>query len=298
MTRHTPELRNTFVVLSKKGLHKSFIAHLFETSRQTVSYWCKRAYHAGKDSFKDKARRIREKITPEAELSILALRNTFHWGSARIQQGLFSLPNFMKKKLKELGVKLVQNVKLSRTAINNALRAHGLNGYKKKYKKWKFFRAKQPNELWQLDIKGPFKVEGIKYYFVICIDDYSRYLLLAEQLNHCPTVEEMTNMLNPIIKRHKPEKILTDNNPFREEWDNWCKGNRIEPLHAHPYYPQDKGKVERAIRNVAEEFVYLLKKFPEWLHGKLKEYVWWFNHKRFHRGVKDFPYRLYVKLGT
>jgi len=38
---------------------------------------------------------------------------------------------------------------------------------------------KKPNELWQLDIKGPFKIENKKYYFVICIDDYSRYLLLA-----------------------------------------------------------------------------------------------------------------------
>ncbi|MDY6865535.1 MAG: hypothetical protein SVY15_06155 [Halobacteriota archaeon] len=27
-------------------------------------------------------------------------------------------------------------------------------------------------------------------------------------------------------------------------------------------YPQYKGKVERAIRNISEEFIYLLKKFP------------------------------------
>ena len=294
MTRHTPELRNTFVVLSKKGLHKSFIARLFETSRQTVSYWCKRAYHAGKESFKDKARRIREKITLEVELSILALRNTFHWGSARIQQGLFSLPNFMKKKLKELGVKLVQNVKLSRTAINEILKKHNINGYKKKDDSWQFFRAKRPNELWQLDIKGPFKVEGIKYYFVICIDDYSGYLLLAEQLDHCPSVEEICTLLEPLMKKVKPGSILTDNNPFKEEWDSWCKENGIKPLHAHLYYPQDKGKVERAIRNIAEEFVYLLKKFPEWLDGKIKQYQKWYNEKRFHKGVKEFPSRLYV----
>jgi transposase InsO family protein len=62
-----------------------------------------------------------------------------------------------------------------------------------------------------------------------------------------------------------PLYFLTDNNLFKEEWDKWCKANGIEPLYAHPYYPQDKGKIERAIRNFVEEFVYLLKKFPEWL---------------------------------
>ncbi|KXA96205.1 hypothetical protein AKJ37_05820 [candidate division MSBL1 archaeon SCGC-AAA259I09] len=66
--------------------------------------------------------------------------------------------------------------------------------------------------------------------------------------------------------RRKPEKILTDNgNQFKLKWKRWCRDNEIETLFAHPYYPQDKGKVERTIKNVAEEFVKLLNKFPEWL---------------------------------
>ena len=101
-------------------------------------------------------------------------------------------------------------------------------------------------------------------------------------------------MFKHLVKKYSPKKILTDNNPFKEEWDNWCKENGIESLHAHPYYPQDKGKVERAIRNVAEEFIYLIKKFPEWLNGKIKEYIWWFNNKRFHRGINNYPARLYT----
>jgi len=87
--------------------------------------------------------------------------------------------------------------------------------------------------------------------------------LLAEQLDHCSTIPEICSLLKPLVKKHKPKKILTDNNPFKEEWGNWCKDNNIESLHVYPYYPQDKGKVERAIRNFAKEFVYLIKKFPE-----------------------------------
>ena len=36
-----------------------------------------------------------------------------------------------------------------------------------------------------------------------------------------------------------------------------------------------------------------LGKFPEWLKGKLGEYKEWFNHSRFHRGIKAHPADLY-----
>ncbi len=131
-------------------------------------------------------------------------------------------------------------------------------------------------------------------HFVICIDDYSRYVLLAEQLGHCPTIPEICSLLKPLVKKHKPKKILTDNSPFKEEWDKRCKENRVESLHAHPYYSQDKGKVERVIRTFSQEFIYLIKKFPKWLHGKLKEYQKWYNTKRFHKGINAIPRELYT----
>jgi hypothetical protein len=43
--------------------------------------------------------------------------------------------------------------------------------------------------------------------------------------------------------------------------------NGVEPLFAHPYYQQDKEKIGRTTRNVTEEFVDLLRKFPEWLQN-------------------------------
>ncbi|MBI2045489.1 hypothetical protein HYT23_05500, partial [Candidatus Pacearchaeota archaeon] len=56
----------------------------------------------------------------------------------------------------------------------------------------------------------------------------------------------------------------------------------------------DKGKVERTIRNLAEEFVDLFFVFPQWFNDKcIEEWKDWFNEKRFHRGVKDYPANLY-----
>jgi len=288
--RLKPELRGLIGEAIDRGVNKSWVAEVLGVTRKTIYKWNKRRKH-----LKDRKRKKKKsKITLPVELSILALRNTFNWGCERIKKALHSLPKFMLKSLSKIKVKLVQGVELSRTAINNVLKKHKINGYKHKTKSWKFFRAKKPNELWQLDIKGPFRIKGKKYYFVICIDDYSRYLLLAEQLDHCPTIPEICFLLKPLVKKHKPKKILTDNNPFKEEWDSWCKENKIESLHAHPYYPQDKGKVERAIRNFGEEFLYLIKDFPEWLDGKIKEYQKWFNTKRFHRGINAIPYELYT----
>ena len=72
----------------------------------------------------------------------------------------------------------------------------------------------------------------------------------------------------------------------------------IKACFAHPYYPQDKGKVERTIRNLAEEFVNLLLKSPHWLAGKLSEWVSWFNNQRYHRGINGCQAQLYGELRT
>jgi len=288
--RLTSEQRSLIGPAIDRTNNKSLVARVFGIARKTLYKWNKRRKH-----LRDKKRKKKKsKISFETELFILALRNLFDWGSERIRKGLYSLPGFMLKKLRKLKVKIVQKVILSRQTINNVLKNHKINGYRNKSKSWKFFRASKPNELWQLDIKGPFNLKGKKYYFVICIDDYSRYLLLAKQLKHEPTIAEIAKMLEPFIRKYRPEKILTDNSPFKDEWDNWCRENGIEPLHAHPYYPQDKGKVERAIRNITEEFVNLLIKFPEWLNGEIYEYQNWFNNERYHCGIKAIPCQLYT----
>jgi len=287
--RTTPEQRRQMVDMVRKGLSKKVVAEIFGVSRQTVWKWCKRAKHRGRESFRDLPRRPKKgKITRKVEATIVALRATFGWGTARIQQALTNLPGFMREKL----TACVQGVRLSRTAINDVLEEYSLNGYGREEKAWKFFRAKRPDELWQLDVKGPFWLHGRKYWFPVCVDDFSRYLLVCERFDHEPTTDELTGLLEKLPR--KPEKILTDNGgQFRETWKRWCNDNGVEPLFAHPYYPQDKGKVERTIRNVTEEFVNLLRKFPEWL-GKLRQYRMWYNRNRFHRGINTQPARLYT----
>jgi transposase InsO family protein len=286
--RLDPGIRGFFTKLVKKGLTITKIADLFDTIRQTVHRWIKRAEHVGREWYRDKPREPRKKkITERVELSILSLRNAFNWGTARIQQGLFKLPRFLRE-----ATGCVQGVRLSRESINNVLERHGLNGYPHSYERWRFFRAEEPDELWQIDFKGPYRVQGRRYWFLVVADDYSRYLVAARQFDHDPSTEEVTFLLGRLGRR--PKSILSDRGPqFRDEWRKWCVENGVEALYAHPSYPQDKGKVERCIQNLNREFIYLLRRFPGWLDGKLDAYRRWFNDSRYHRGIKGYPSDLY-----
>ena len=286
--RFSPDIRGAFGKLVKKGLPVTRIAHLFDTTRQTVHRWLKRARHVGREYYKDKPREPKQsKVTDKVELSILALRSTFKRGTARIQQGLINLPDFIRE-----AVRCVQQVRLFRETINNVLVRHGVNGYQREFRRWKFFRAKVPNELWQIDSKGPFSVQGKKYWFLVCIDDYSRFLVLAEQFDHELTKGEVTALLQK--QKSLPKAILSDHGPqFKEAWKKWCREHSVEAHFAHPSYPQDKGKVERCIQNLNREFINHLRKFPGWLKGRLHEYREWFNQSRFHRGIKALPADLY-----
>ena len=287
--RLSPDIRGAFRKLARKDLSVTSIVELFGTTRQTVYRWLRRGKHRGKETFKDKLRQPKEsKVTAEVELSILKLRTTFKWGTARIQQGLYCLPPFILE-----SVNCVQGVVLSRETINKVLARNNQNGYQKEFKRWKFFRAKAPDELWQIDFKGPFTVGGKKYWFLVCIDDYSRFIVCAEQFDHELTTAETVAVLEK--QKRLPKAILSDHgSQFKEQWKRWCSLHCVEAHFAHPSYPQDKGKVERCIQNLNREFVNHLRKFPEWLNGKIDEYREWFNHFRFHRGVKAFPADMYT----
>lgn len=285
----TPEQRRFIGLMIKQGIAKKVIASTLSCSRVTVWYW---SIQDLRTRFNIE-RNLHGKITIEVEATILCIRQTFHWGTARIQQGLDNLPEFMKTELKIiLKHEPVQNFELSRQSIHQVLKKWGINRNGKKKKAWKFFRAKYANELWQVDLKE-FKFENKKYYIFVCIDDYSRFILLLKLFDKCPTTNDLTSALQKL--NIKPKKILSDNGcQFQEQWKNWCRENGSESIFAHPYYPQDKGKVERAIRNLSEEYVYLIAQFPYWLDEKyMEEWRCWFNEKRKHRGVKDYPVNLY-----
>jgi transposase InsO family protein len=132
-----------------------------------------------------------------------------------------------------------------------------------------------------------FKFQGKKYELLVVIDDYSRFIIKLHVFDHFPNIPEITEIIKPLVDELHPKNILTDNNPFADAWAYWCFQEDVNAVFAHPYYPQDKGKVERAIRNISEELVYLFMNFGKWFDTKyIESWRHWFNEKRYHRGLK------------
>ena len=297
----TPEIRELIVKARRNGKKVNDIAEMFDVSRKTVWKWCKRTMKVGRPVYKDKSKkphRIHRKITPNVEEAILLLRDNFNWGTQRIMIALMTPPPYIRYFLEtNLGIEW-KNIRLSRQAINNILRKHKRNGspYKRNKKDWTFFRANGPNEMWQIDIKGPFLIDGKRLNALLILDDYSRYLVSVQLLKSI-TTDVVTQILDQCISVYKsPGKILADNGPqFRDIFEKWCTKpkRKIEVVHAPPFYPQCKGKIERCIRNFNEEYIRLDKVFED-ISAFVGDYQEWYNTERYNSGVHDIPGNLYL----
>lgn len=74
--------------------------------------------------------------------------------------------------------------------INNVLARNSQNVYLREFKRWNFFRAKAPDELRQIDFWVPISVQSEKYWFLVWINDYSRFIVCAKHYDReLPTAE-------------------------------------------------------------------------------------------------------------
>ena len=297
----TPEIRELIVKARRNGKRVKDIAEMFDVSRKTVWKWCKRTRKVGRPVYRDrssKPHRVYRKIIPVVEEAILVLRDSFDWGTQRIMVALLSPPPYIRYLL-ETNLRCEwRQIKLSRQSINNVLKKHKKNGspYKKTRKNWKFFRANGPNDMWQIDIKGPFLIDGKRMNALLILDDYSRFLV-SVKLFKSITTDVVTQALDQCISIYNsPGKILADNGPqFRDTFEKWCSEpqRKIDVVHTPPFYPQCKGKIERCIRNFKEEYIRLDKVFED-ISTFVGEYHEWYNNERFNSGISDIPVNLYL----
>lgn len=295
----TPEIRYSIVKARKMGLKMKEITEIFEVSRWTVWRWMKRAYHPGRESYKDRSRRphtIYCKVTWEVENAIIILRDSFKWGTQRIKVMLYNPPPYIRYLLENvLGISVWKSVVLSRQSINTVLMNHHRNGYPNNGKRgdWKYFRADNPNDMWQIDIKGPFSIDGKRMYALVIIDDHSRFRISCKLFTGIET-KDVTHEVSRCLHLYGiPQRVLVDHGPqFREVFKGWCRKNGIEVVYAPVHYPQSKGKVERDIRNFKEEFLILGNVFDDHM-GLLEEYNEWNNYGRYNLGIDDYPANLY-----
>ena len=187
---------------------------------------------------------------------------------------------------------------LHRSTVYRFLNSNGLNKKSRVIPEdRRRFEAESPNDLWQSDcMHGPMILhenKKRKTYLIAFIDDHSRLVPHGEFYLSESLESYLKSLESALSTRGMPRKIYTDNGAaFRShhlEHVTACLG--IALLHARPYKPQGKGKIERFFRTVRSEFLPYFK--GSTLFELNQVFCIWLNdiyHSRNHSSTGQTPF--------
>ena len=224
----------------------------FQISPTTGYKWLKRYQEAGEAGLHDRSRRPHHsptKTTFEKEQLIVALRRKHPaWAGRKLHSRLLAL------KHQDLPCPSTCQTILKRNGLIDPVEAL-------KHKPFQRYEKAQPNELWQMDFKGDFKlVRGRCYPFTI-LDDHSRFNLALQACarNTTPIIQAI--LIKVFRLYGLPDWITCDNGP---PWGSSCRGHYtqlgvwllrlgIGLSHSRPHHPQTQGKDERFHKTLQTE---------------------------------------------
>ncbi len=158
------------------------------------------------------------------------------------------------------------------------------------------FEAEYPNDLWQSDVMHGPKVDVAgrqrKTYLIGIIDDHSRLLPHAAFYLSENLATYMTVLEKALLTRGLPRKLYVDNgSAFRSRKLEYVTASvNIALIHAKPYQPQGKGKIERWHKTVRSGF---LPGFTgKTLEDLNNEFCKWLDayHRREHSATGQTPF--------
>jgi putative transposase len=123
------------------------------------------------------------------------------------------------------------------------------------------FEAELPNDLWQSDVMHGPKVEvdgrQKKSYLIAILDDHSRLIVYGRFYLSEALPSYLNALENGLSRRGLPRKLYVDNGPaFRSKQLEYITAFlSISLIHARPYHPQGKGKIERWFKTVRSRFL-------------------------------------------
>jgi transposase len=152
-------------------------------------------------------------------------------------------------------------------------------------------KTKRPNELWATDCAHLKVVDWGWYYLVTVIDDFSRFILawdlksdmaagsLIDVVQQAVDSTGMTDV--PVENR---TVLLSDNGPgyLSRQFSQYLRLVGIRHIVASPYHPQTNGKIERYHRTIKGEINLVPYGMPVELKEAIKEFVEYYNYRRYH----------------
>jgi transposase-like protein len=232
-------------------------ARRFGVSRRTAHKWlavydaAPAAGAAPLAALRDRPRRPRcsPRRTPgETERAVLAVRDRFNWGPRKIYHYLLQEARRRGEPPPDLpSVRTLASV-LRRNGRVPAPAAPAPDPAPLR------FERGAPNELWQVDFKGPVEVGRRRLMPLSVEDDHSRYLLAFEPCGDVTMASAWAVLWEVFAGAGLPEGVLCDNafgtmgtaRPAGVSWfDSRLIRLGVRPTHGRPYHPQTQGKVER-----------------------------------------------------
>ena len=246
-------LRREFINFAlKEGANISLLCKRFNISRKTGYKWLNRYLEKGEKGLEDESRcplASPLKTSDVMEKLILELReNHPAWGGRKLNQ-----------RLKDLGY---NNIPAPSTITELLKRNNKITKEESdKHKAWIRFEAENPNDLWQMDFKGHFKIKEGRCHPLTVLDDNSRFSLCIDACKNERSDTTRSCLIQVFRRYGLPKSILCDNGPpFGASifspyttLGKWLIRLGIKIIHGRPKHPQTQGKEERFHRTLKAE---------------------------------------------
>lgn len=247
--------RAEFVALARgEGANISRLCERFGISRQTGHLWLRRFAEGGAEALGDRSRRPRSSPgrTGAAMEELIAALRARHpaWGGRKL-----------KARLEQQGHGGVP----SASTITAILRRRGLitPEASEAARPWTRFEHERPNDLWQMDFKGPIATQRGACHALTVLDDHSRYSLGLRACRDQRTATVQEELTRIFRMYGLPWTVLADNGPpwagdTGSHWTVlkvWLLKLGVVVIHGRPYHPQTQGKEERFHRTLTAELL-------------------------------------------
>ena len=282
----TMSLRQEFLALAQQpGSNFSQLCRRFGISRKTGYKWRRRYRETGATGLADRSRRPEHsprRSEPAIEQQVLAIRDQYGWGARKI-----------KSCLERAGPE-----RLAKSTVHAILRRHervssAPDQVRGPYQR---FEQERPNQLWQMDFKGHFRLGNQeRCHPLTVLDDHSRYALCLQACRNEQTGTVQTQLMVAFRRYGLPERMLMDNgSPWGNDREHqytpltvWLLRLGIAVTHSRPYHPQTQGKDERFHRSLKVE-VLAQRVFADWerMQFRFDEWRYCYNHVRPHEALK------------
>lgn len=253
----------------------------YEISRPTGYLWLQRYRQSGVEGIAERSRKPHyspRRTQRERELRVVEMRQRYpDWGARKLQVLLER-----------------EGLRLPRNTIHRILRRYGMVGTSERDPvAVQRFEREQPNELWQMDFKGP-KGWPEKVGPLSVLDDHSRYLIALSAIDSTHGTAVQKRLEEAFERCGVPQAMLMDHGtPWWSThalWGGtklslWLMRQGIQLHWSRIRHPQTQGKVERfhgSLQRALERRGLPPGQEPQvWLNA----YRWEHNHVRPHQAL-------------